>query len=130
MIQQSACQQCNAALIEETDDSRHPCPLCGCMARTIPADASDAIAVHEHLRMKGCHVDESKFFFDVRTGSSYYRKGDEWHHLYRLIDRENDLYVETIKLLSTGEIINHVEESLSEHIGHGSDRHRVPSNEP
>ena len=78
----------------------------------------------DHMRMKGRHAGKSRPHFDARSGANYYRRDNEWHHLYRLIDRENDRYVETIKRHSTGEIIKHVDEPLSEHIGHGSAKQR------
>ncbi len=64
----------------------------------------------------------NKVAFDLRSGASYFRKGAVWHHLVRHIDRENDRYVETITVLGTGERVRHVDEPLSQHIGHGSDR--------
>src|SRR3546814_20052574 len=58
--------------------------------------------------------------------ASYYRKGRIWHHLVRHIDRENNRYVETITVLATGELVRHVSEPLTDHVEHGSDRHREP----
>lgn len=41
-------------------------------------------------------------------------------HHQRLIDRDNDVYRETVTDYESGEIIYHCEEPLSEHQGHGS----------
>ena len=41
-----------------------------------------------------------------------------------VIDRENDLYKEVVTDPDTGKIIHQCEEPLSEHVGHGSAKHR------
>lgn len=125
MLQESACQDCNAKLFEEADESRQPCPFCGCMARLAVESMQDEIAFREHTRIKGRHAGESRSHFEERVGGSYFRKHGEWHHLFRLIDRENNRYVETIKRHSSGEVLRHVDEPLSEHLGHGSAKRRT-----
>ena len=82
----------------------------------------DQLAFYEHTRLRGRRAGSNKVAFDLRSGASYFRKGAVWHHLVRHIDRENDRYVETITVLGTGERVHHVDEPLSQHIGHGSDR--------
>ncbi len=99
------------------------------MTRSSVESLHDTIVALDHMRMKGRHADNKRPYFDARTGASYYRKDGECH-LYRLIDRDNDRYVETIKRLSTGEIIYHVDEPLSKHIGHGSAKSLNESVEP
>ncbi|GGA29104.1 hypothetical protein [Dyella nitratireducens] len=90
----------------------------------------DSFVVHDGIRAKAYKPGSSKFYIDTRSGASYYRKGDQWHHLIRVIDRENDRYVETIRVLSTGELIRHVEEPLSEHFGHGGGKNQGRANKP
>jgi len=70
--------------------------------------------------MKGKHGGKGKPFFDQRNGASFYYKTKEWYHLERLIDRDNDLYIEKITNMETGDVIREVTEPLSEHVGHGS----------
>jgi hypothetical protein len=90
----------------------------------------DGFFAHDGIRAKAYKPDSSKFYLDTRSGVSYYRKGNQWHHLVRVIDRENDRYVETIRVLSTGKLIRHVEERLSAHIGHGGVKNQDGCNEP
>ena len=76
--------------------------------------------MYDHMRMKGKHGGKGKPFFDARVGADYYFKDKEWRHLERLIDRENNLYLEIIKDIKTGKIIKEVREPLSKHQGYGS----------
>ena len=77
-----------------------------------------------HLRAKGRQAGSNKIAFDVRSGASYYRKGEVWHHLMRNIDHVNNRYTETVTVLKTGELVRKVDEPLSEHTGRGSARDR------
>lgn len=82
------------------------------------------ISIYDGTRTKAYRAGSSKFYEDARSGPSYYRKGDQWHHLVRIIDRENDRYVEIIRVLDTNELISHIEEPLSQHIGHGGGKNQ------
>ena len=42
----------------------------------------------------------------------------------RIIDKENDRYIEKVRYLDTGTIIRDCDEKLSEHYGHGSDKNK------
>ena len=55
-------------------------------------------------------------------GDDLHRKSGRWNKKVRVIDRENDRYVETVTDPVTGEVIHHCEGRLSDHSGHGSDR--------
>ena len=85
---------------------------------------------HNGYRFKRCKSGGSKFSIDDRSGPSYFWRGNEWHHLQRTIDRENNRYSETVRVLSTGELIRHVDEPLSEHFGRGGSKNQGHSSEP
>ncbi|HEY2345710.1 MAG TPA: hypothetical protein VGH80_07490 [Xanthomonadaceae bacterium] len=110
--------------MEDSNESRLPCPVCGCLSRQATEVMHETLVLREHLRIKGRHAGVSRPYFDERSGASFFRRNGEWHHLFRLIDRENNRYVETIKRHSTGEVLHHVDEPLSEHTNHGSAKHR------
>lgn len=129
-MQESRCAECGAELHEPSGEPSTPCPVCGNLAREITVQLHDGFVVHDGIRGKAYKPGSSKFYLDTRSGASYYRKGNQWHHLVRVIDRENDRYVETIRVLSTGELISHVEEPLSEHYGHGGGKNQGGGNEP
>lgn len=55
--------------------------------------------------------------FSIKDWSTRFRK---WMNKLRIIDRDNDLYVEKITDPETNEIIHHTNEKLSGHTNHGS----------
>jgi len=124
------CGSCGAILSEPAEEQRSPCPLCGSTTRQFANALQDGLGFMEHLRSKGRQAGSNKVAFDVRSGASYYRKGDVWHHLVRSIDRVNNRYTETITVLRTGELVSKVDEPLSEHTGHGSAKDRGETGEP
>lgn len=129
-MQESRCIGCGAELHEPSGEPSTPCPVCGNLAREVTVQLHDGFVAHDGIRAKAYKSDSSKFYLDTRSGASYYRKGNQWHHLVRVIDRENDRYVETIRVLSTGKLIRHVEERLSAHIGHGGGKNQEGDNGP
>jgi len=127
IFQQSKCRKCGVVLLEPKDEKRTPCLVCGDMARIHEVEVKDTIVLRDHMRVKGKHRGRGRFFFDVRVGAAFYYKEREWRHLERLIDRDNNLYIEIITDPKTGEVIKEIKEPLSEHKGHGSARKRNPS---
>ena len=123
-MQESRCVECGAELHEPAGEPSTPCPVCGNLGREITVQIQDGIVFHDGIRAKAYKAGSSKFYVDMRNGPSYYRNGDQWHHLVRVIDRENDRYVETIRVLATGELIRHVDEPLSEHTGRGGGKNQ------
>ena len=124
MYESTDCVNCGAVLIEGRNGVRQPCPKCGGIPRKYVEEFKEEIRIYEHLRMKGKHEGRGKAFFDQRVGASFYFKDQEWHHLERLTDRDNDLYIEKIINMETGEVIRQVTELLSVHQGHGSAKHK------
>lgn len=118
-MEESSCVECNAVIYEPNDGVRLPCPSRGSTKRSFRVPLEDRINFFDGYRLKGYRTGEKEFYIDERDGPSYFRMGNEWHHLIRIIDRENDIYVETIRELKSGKLIRHVQEKLSEHIGHG-----------
>ena len=130
MQEESQCDNCGATIVADRGSPKEPCPGCGSMIRIYHETLRDSLMFLEHTRIRGRHAGGGRPFFDDRSGASYYKKDGVWHHLTRQIDRENDRYVEIIKILATGEVIKHVDERLSDHIGHGSDKPKESSDEP
>lgn len=124
-LQPSKCKTCGALLLEPGNSVRTPCPVCSGMSRVFEENIKETIVVGDHMRMKGKHGGKGKPFFDAQVGASFYFKTQTWHHLERIIDRDNDLYIEIIKNPKTGEIISRVEEPLSQHKGHGSAKYKI-----
>ena len=63
--------------------------------------------------------------FKIRLSESS-MQGDKtgFVHRVRVIDKENDRYIEKVGYLDTGTIIRDCDEKLSEHYGHGSDKNK------
>ena len=116
----SKCKKCGAVLFEPKNEKRTPCPVCGEMGRIHEETITDGIKVYDHMRIKVKHGGKGKPFFDARVGVDYYFKDKEWRHLERVIDRENNLYVEIIKDMKTGKVIKEVKVPLTDHQGHGA----------
>ena len=63
---------------------------------------------------------KGKIKIEQLIGDDLHRKSGKWYKKARVIDRENDKYLETVTYPETGEVIHHCEEPLSDHFGHGS----------
>ena len=122
VLVQSKCKKCGAILFELKGSDRTPCPACAEVARVFDEHIEESLVLHDHMRMKGKHEGKGRPFFDAQVGASFYFKDQEWHHLERIIDHDQDLYIEIITNPKTGEVIRKVEEPLSQHRGHGSSR--------
>ena len=101
-----------------------PCPVCDSLELVPIVTVVDGVRFNDGHRVKGYKAGSSKFFIDMRSGPSYYRIASQWHHLVRVIDRENDRYTETVRILSTGEIVREVDMPLSEHTDRGGSKNQ------
>ena len=120
MVEACECADCGAVLVTDTEQEREPCPKCGSSSRRYSEHCEDSFKVYDQYRIKGKHGGRGKFFIKEVGGANFYFKDQVWNHLVRVIDRENDRYIETITNMSTGKIVRHVDEPLSNHRGHGS----------
>jgi transcription elongation factor Elf1 len=120
---QVTCNNCRTEYEAETNEpseSRTKCPVCGSTARLSFQSCEGGVSVYSKLSYKGKRGGKGKPFVLGVIGYDLFRKIQKWMRLERVIDRENDYYKEVITNPTTGEIIHHCEEPLSEHRGHGS----------
>ena len=129
-MEESSCVGCGAVLFEPAGAERGPCPVCGALARRVDVALQDTLVAHDGYRLKHYKEGSKAFSVDERSGPSYYKVGAEWHHLERTIDRENDRYIEVVRVLRTGEIIRSVDEPLSLHRGRGGSKNQGGSGAP
>jgi len=121
------CGECGHALGDPPSQPA-PCPICGSMRKDVRVGASGSVTPRGRLKTK-----QKRPGF---RGSSGRRRavsegvfGDErsadgsWVHKEWYINREQDLYRELV-VAEDGTVLRDVEEPLSEHRGHGSDRPR------
>ena len=81
-------------------------------AETKPFDAK--------IVFKGKPKRNGKPWVDGSSGASWCERFKRFMDRVTLQDRRNNRYVETVKDPTTGEVIHHCEEPLSDHIGHGT----------
>ena len=128
------CGGCNALLDETTQQSdRQPCPRCGSNLRHINVSVSSEVQTKEQVGSKvkdPTMPGKKKIKIEKIVGDDLHRKSGKWYKKMRVIDRENDRYVEEVVDPVTGDVIHRCEEPLSEHYGHGSAKPPRPDAEP
>ncbi len=66
--------------------------------------------------------DKAKFRKEVVDGDDWNHDRDKFVDKYRTIDKDGDRYIEKVVDPDTGEVLHDVDEQLSGHEGHGSDK--------
>ena len=121
------CQSCGHEWPSLTDEL---CPHCGSDQLTVSLHFSDNMEWHDNLRGK---VKDPNFNSkrnprrEFRVGDSFTRKDGKWRDMYRLIDKDEDIYVEVITDKESGEVVHECREPLTEHQGHGTAKKRPPA---
>lgn len=119
------CGNCNIVLDECPSISpkeRKPCPECDSLIRAFTVSFESKLEVKSSLRYKAKRGGKGRPFLESFTGASLSKKLQKWMHRELFIDRENDIYRESVTDIETGEIIHQCEEPLSQHKGHGDDK--------
>jgi hypothetical protein len=74
------------------------------------------------LGMKAKHLCEKRPHIETKDLPDHSTSRDKLVHREQIIDRENDLYFEQVTDYESGEVIHEIEEPLSQHLGHGTDK--------
>ncbi len=117
------CGSCGQSLNEDPgqpSENQRPCPHCGSSQRTINVSVQEKITVKEKFRLKDKQEGKKKPSLDQTHGDDLQHQTGKWMKLSRVIDRDNDLYHETVTNPETGEVVHECKEPLSEHRGHGA----------
>lgn len=121
------CGRCGTVL-GATASPTTVCPSCQEIPGLLAIDSGDALAVtlREKLKKAVRHGPPGKVapHLEQVVGDDLHRDSGRWMRLERIIDREEDRYVERITDPETGQAIKEVEEPLREHRRHGSDKRR------
>lgn len=123
----TSCSDCGAPISEPSNtllDSRVPCPACGSTKRAFYVEVTEKITVRQKTGLKHLRPGSKKPIYESIQGDDLHRISGQWNHLSREIDRENNRYREHIANPVTGDVIRSVDEPLSQHIGHGSAKHK------
>lgn len=124
MVSAIMCKKCGT----ELDDSynkkmNEPCPKCGSTKQDITIIENDRLEMHDYIRGKIKDPNlpsREKTRQDFFQGDDRRKKDGKWMTKERSIDKDNDIYKETVVDPETGKIIHSCEEPLSKHRGHGS----------
>ena len=118
------CGNCGRDLDETpSEPNRTACPNCNSFRRAITISVVDEIQIKEQIGMKvkdPTSTTRGKITIEQLCGDDLHRKSGKWYKKVRVIDRENNRYLETVTDPETGEVIHHCEEPLSDHFGHGT----------
>jgi len=132
------CDNCKAVLDEDREDLakpvQNPCPHCGSTKRYVSVFLFDEVPPpHDMLRAKAkddSYPSRDKVRVDLMVGDEQKAPPPgadknalvdrEWVDKYRRIDKDKDLYEETVVDKKTGKILHSCKEPLSQHRGHGS----------
>ncbi len=114
------CSACGAPITEKNANPKDPCPYCGCTRKLVRLGHTDTVSVHDRYRFKAKNPGTHKKVFWSKGGDDLQRDTGRWMTLSRTFDKREDWYTETLIDKETGEIVKHVEEPLTQHIGHGA----------
>ena len=126
------CTDCGAKLPDGWVSSadRGPCPECGSQFKTIHLNIVERIGlqIRDWItgKMKDNNFNSKKNpRYEFFEGSDLRKSDGKWMNKSRVIEKNNDKYMEKIVDPETGEVIHLCEEPLSEHFGHGSAKPKV-----
>jgi hypothetical protein len=122
------CGDCKLSLGEARNEpQRQPCPSCGSTRRIFKCALAETIHLKEMLGMKVRNLSfpgKQHIRIQQQAGDSYHQASGRWSRMERIIDRENDHYIEKFTDTETGVVTHLCDEPLSEHVGHGSAKQR------
>jgi predicted nucleic acid-binding Zn-ribbon protein len=118
------CENCGHVINEGTGGiMANPCPRCG--GKDIVVEFSDDVP-HEHDSIEGKMKSATggKPIYEFFDGDELQKSTGKWMAKTRVVDRQKDNYQEIVIDPETGKIIHRCDEPLSQHRGHGSDKHK------
>ena len=119
------CQGCYARIDESLKDQPpEPCPICGSTIRDVDLTITDTSESHEKIGFQAKMPGFKKTRREAIWGDEKFVDQNKWVHKERVIDRENNQYIEVVEDSITGEIIRQCHEPLTQHFGHGSAKHK------
>lgn len=133
MITLVTCADCSSALPEEwvSDAAERQCPNCGSLKKLVRVELRDEVRVEVHDSLRGKVKDPSrrskdKVRKDFFSGDDLRKSDGTWMTKERVLDRDNDSYMEKVVDPKTGEVVHFTQEPLSQHLGHGSAKPKEP----
>jgi hypothetical protein len=110
------CSGCGRRVVETSPEKRTPCTQCGSLARTARVTWTETVTVTADLKTRAKHrEDGTKVLRDITEGDDFHRDTGKWNLMRRVIDRANNWYEETFRDRTSGAIVHHTAEPLTEH---------------
>ncbi len=104
-------------------EDRQPCPNCGSRDRNIGISLTDAVAIHDWMRLKQKRPGVNGYLLEATMNKpGVQRSTGRPNRLTRAFDKGTDSYEEIVIDEETGEVLHRQSHRLTEHKGHGSDR--------
>jgi hypothetical protein len=122
VMARTTCRGCGRTLDPTTDATG--CPACGSRDRLIATEDEAGVTAREVANVLGRQAGKKKPVVEIRAGDDLSHKTEQWNHKKRVIDRENDRYLERITD-AAGNVVHRCAEPLSQHRGHGSAKARA-----
>ena len=126
------CKGCGEVIVEKTNDpvgERKPCPKCGSLNREYHVKIEEKIIAINGIGLKAHHGPKGQPYLESYDGPDLQHKTGKLVHKVRIIDRENDKYLETVQDYNkTDQNIHRCEGPLSKHTGHGNAKLKKKSN--
>lgn len=127
-IQGAWCAGCGEPLLKARPDDptegRTPCPTCGSLRRMVRVQVQGAVTLQSDLALKknspGFKERKSRAPSPRAIVGRSTERGWVWRDRQRVVDRENNRYIERVTN-PDGAVIHDVDEPLDQHLGHGSD---------
>jgi hypothetical protein len=117
------CSECGASLTDAP--APYPaCQQCGATARTFDMVISAQIRAKSELGYKQKRPGHKRPIAEGKTGDNWSRQLGRFVKRSLHVDRGRDHYRETVTDPTTGDVIHHCDEPLSEHVGHGDARRK------
>ncbi|MCP3677931.1 MAG: hypothetical protein GY721_10200 [Deltaproteobacteria bacterium] len=113
----------------------NPCTYCSANRKTMgnkvetnPSDLEikvhDDVKIRENIRLRGKRNGQRKVTSQIESKDDFHRDANEWRHIDRVIDKENNHYKEIIKD-ENGSLVRQCEEALTKHQGRGSAKKKL-----
>src|SRR6185312_14392467 len=117
------CGACKTSFLDKRNvatERRRPCPSCGSTGRLFFQTVATETTAQTSIGYKGRRSGKGKPFIIGKLGADWSARLRRFVHLERVVDRANDRYKEVVTDPTTGDVIHHCEEPLSQHQNHGS----------
>lgn len=118
-------QELPDARVDDPAEGRLPCPTCASVARLVKVHAHDEVSIRVDSGLKK-RTPGFKSGGRSRPAQEQWSGAEKsadgvWRERQRVVDRENNRYVERVTD-PDGTVIRDVDEPLDQHLHHGSDK--------